>query len=227
MHWKGLWTLFLYHGDVIDAFIPAKKSKSGRKLGLVRFDKIMDAQKVINRLNGFVILGNRISVYLARFKGRRQVWRKVPVNGDSKQNMENHKEGIVSGKKEMDIKLIIGETYNRSRDNLSLKEVMDVPLGENMTKVNRFDKMAMLVSIKQLEWIDELIFLEVGEVRFSENDDEIVSESRLATRMGLQKTSEERQIGDDEAIIVIFLEKENDNDGCQRTWENEPNWGVK
>ncbi|MBA0576412.1 hypothetical protein Golob_027475 [Gossypium lobatum] len=210
MHWKGLWTLFRYHGDVIDAFIPAKKSKSGKKLGFVRFDKIMDAQKVINRLNGFVILGNRISVYLERFKGRRQVWRKVPVNGDSKQNMENHKEGIVSGKKEMDIKLIIGETYNRSRDNLSLKEVMDglwgklVPLGENMTKVNSFDKMAML-----------------------ENDDEIVSNSRLATRTGLQKTSDERQIGDDEAINVIFLEKENDNDGCQRTWENEPNWGVE
>ncbi|MBA0726423.1 hypothetical protein Golax_002250, partial [Gossypium laxum] len=57
MHWKGLWTLFRYHGDVIDASIPAKKSKSGRKLGFVRFDKIMDAQKVINRLNGFVILG--------------------------------------------------------------------------------------------------------------------------------------------------------------------------
>lgn len=48
--------------------------------------------------------------------------------------MENHKEGIVSGKKEMDIKLIIGETYNRSRDNLSLKEVMDGK-GKNQIKL--------------------------------------------------------------------------------------------
>ncbi|KAG8471708.1 hypothetical protein CXB51_036983 [Gossypium anomalum] len=62
MHWKGLWTLFRYHGDVIDAFIPAKKSKNGRKFGFVRFNKMVDSQRVINRLNDFVILRNRILV---------------------------------------------------------------------------------------------------------------------------------------------------------------------
>ncbi|MBA0712144.1 hypothetical protein Golax_011263, partial [Gossypium laxum] len=55
--WKGLWTLFRYHGEVIDAFIPAKKNESGRRFGFVRFDKMGDARKDINRLNGFVILG--------------------------------------------------------------------------------------------------------------------------------------------------------------------------
>lgn len=76
MQWKGLWTLFRYHGDVIDAFIPAKKSKSGRKFGFMRFYKLVNAHKAINRLNGFVILGNRISVYLARLKGRKKVMEK-------------------------------------------------------------------------------------------------------------------------------------------------------
>ncbi|MBA0866546.1 hypothetical protein Goshw_022132, partial [Gossypium schwendimanii] len=33
MHWNGLWVLFRYHGEVIDAFIPVKKSKSGRRFG--------------------------------------------------------------------------------------------------------------------------------------------------------------------------------------------------
>ncbi|MBA0766034.1 hypothetical protein Gotri_015124 [Gossypium trilobum] len=42
-----------------------------------------------------------------------------------------------------------------------------VSLGENTMNVNCFGKMTMLVSIKQPEQIDELIFLEVGEVRFS------------------------------------------------------------
>ncbi|MBA0753181.1 hypothetical protein Gogos_005639, partial [Gossypium gossypioides] len=46
--WKGLWTLFRYHGEVIDAFIPAKKNKSGRRFGFVRFDKMGDARKDIN-----------------------------------------------------------------------------------------------------------------------------------------------------------------------------------
>ncbi|KAK8658436.1 hypothetical protein V6N13_036642 [Hibiscus sabdariffa] len=29
IHWKGLWVLFSYHGDVLDAFIPRKRSKRG------------------------------------------------------------------------------------------------------------------------------------------------------------------------------------------------------
>ncbi|KAH1038917.1 hypothetical protein J1N35_040660 [Gossypium stocksii] len=135
MHWKGLWKLFWYHGYDIDAFILTKNSKSGRKFGFMRFNKIMDAQRVINRLNGFVILRNRVLVYLVRFKVRRQVWRKVPVKGDSKQNMENHKEGIVSGKKEIDIKLIVGERAYKSRDDLSLKEVMDVKIFQSVRGV--------------------------------------------------------------------------------------------
>ncbi|KAH1040329.1 hypothetical protein J1N35_042072 [Gossypium stocksii] len=134
MHWKGLWTLFRYHGEVIDAVFLAKKSKNGSKFGFMRFYKMVDAEKAINRLNGFVILGNRISVYLARFKGMKQVWRKVFVKGDSNQNIENHKEGMVSGKKEMDIGMVVGEISNRSRDDLSLKEVMDGK-GKNQVKL--------------------------------------------------------------------------------------------
>ncbi|MFQ6654374.1 hypothetical protein Gotur_025388 [Gossypium turneri] len=39
MHWKGLWALFRYHGEVIDAFIPVKKSKSGKRFGFVRYNR--------------------------------------------------------------------------------------------------------------------------------------------------------------------------------------------
>ncbi|MBA0614948.1 hypothetical protein Godav_015159 [Gossypium davidsonii] len=54
---------------------------------------------------------------------------------------------MVSGKKEMDIGFIMGETSSRSRYDLSLKEVMDVSLGENMMKVNSFDKKMMMLLI--------------------------------------------------------------------------------
>ncbi|MBA0567430.1 hypothetical protein Golob_012167 [Gossypium lobatum] len=50
MHWNGPWVLFRYHGEVIDAFIPVKKSKSGRRFGFVRYDKMMDRRKAINRI---------------------------------------------------------------------------------------------------------------------------------------------------------------------------------
>ncbi|KAK5802919.1 hypothetical protein PVK06_030551 [Gossypium arboreum] len=115
--------------------------------------------------------------------------------------------------------------------------------------------MSVLVLITQPEQIDELIFLEVENVRFlvrvkeiglsksfdningknrvkereglesiQENDDEIVSELGSTTRMRPKKNwIRDKQTGDDEAINAIFLEKENDNGGYQRTWENEPN----
>ncbi|PPR87864.1 hypothetical protein GOBAR_AA32825 [Gossypium barbadense] len=77
MHWKGLWALFSFHGNVVDAFIPKKKSKSGKRFGFVRFSNFKDALRAISRLNGFVILGNKIWVKIARFKERRHIWRKV------------------------------------------------------------------------------------------------------------------------------------------------------
>ncbi|KAG8495881.1 hypothetical protein CXB51_007510 [Gossypium anomalum] len=52
MHWKGLWALSQYHGNVIDAFILEKKSKNGKRFGFVRFSKILDAQRAISRING-------------------------------------------------------------------------------------------------------------------------------------------------------------------------------
>ncbi|MBA0790915.1 hypothetical protein Gohar_015529 [Gossypium harknessii] len=83
MYWKGLWTLLQYHGEVIDAFISTKKSKSGRMFGFVRFEKMVDKRRAINRLNNFLILGYKISIYMARFKGRSQVGRTAPFIGKS------------------------------------------------------------------------------------------------------------------------------------------------
>ncbi|PPR96935.1 hypothetical protein GOBAR_AA23729 [Gossypium barbadense] len=90
MHWKGLWALFSYHGKVVDAFIPVKKSKRGMRFGFVRYDNYSDASRAISRLNGFVFLGSRIWVKFARFKGRRTIWRRV-----SKQHNPLNSEGII------------------------------------------------------------------------------------------------------------------------------------
>lgn len=60
IHWKGLWTLFRYHGNVVDAFIPTRKSKKGRRYVFMRFNNGRDAQRVITKLNGFILVENRI-----------------------------------------------------------------------------------------------------------------------------------------------------------------------
>lgn len=84
MHWKGLWMLFEYHGTVVDAFIPVRESRRGKRYGFIRFRYRKDAHRAIARLNGFVLLGSRIWVKLATYKGNRKVWRKV--NGREKQS---------------------------------------------------------------------------------------------------------------------------------------------
>ncbi|PPD67330.1 hypothetical protein GOBAR_DD35792 [Gossypium barbadense] len=90
MHWKGLCSLFSYHGKVVDAFIPEKKSKRGSRFGFVRYTNYSDAYRAISRLNGFVILGSRIWVKVVRaFKQRNPSFLKE----SSQKGLENVKRG--------------------------------------------------------------------------------------------------------------------------------------
>ncbi|KAH1122969.1 hypothetical protein J1N35_006129 [Gossypium stocksii] len=121
MHWKGLWTLFSFHGEVMDAFIPVKRNKTGKRFGFVRFNKEEDAQRAIGRLDGFVLLGKRIWVKMARFSENMKVWRKIidnePLSHKQERqlrNVEQQKEvESTSDSKELnDKKIVIGHVDN-------------------------------------------------------------------------------------------------------------------
>ncbi|KAK8661614.1 hypothetical protein V6N13_091212 [Hibiscus sabdariffa] len=95
MHWKGLWATFGHHGEVIDAFIPAK-SRNGKRFGFVRFSSKVDANRAISRLNGSRLYRYRVLVALAKFGSRTSYWRKVnrtqsdcEQKDDSKQRKQN------------------------------------------------------------------------------------------------------------------------------------------
>ncbi|KAH1063239.1 hypothetical protein J1N35_028226 [Gossypium stocksii] len=146
MHWKGLWALFSYHGKVVDTFISEKKSKGGMRFGFVRYANYSNARRAISILNGFVILGSRIWVKVGRFKERlvlaeRITW--VEISGVPMHcwNYETFKR-------------IAGKWGNL------------VSMGENLSGANNFEKVEMLISISQVKRIDEMVFLEVGDVRF-------------------------------------------------------------
>ncbi|KAL4342616.1 hypothetical protein GQ457_08G035060 [Hibiscus cannabinus] len=68
LHWKGLWALFSYHGDVLDAYIPSKRSKEGQRFGFIRYASMEDAMRAQERLDGFPLYGYRVRVHLARFE---------------------------------------------------------------------------------------------------------------------------------------------------------------
>ncbi|XVE99264.1 hypothetical protein REPUB_Repub03eG0183200 [Reevesia pubescens] len=72
--------IFENHGNVVDVFIPRKRSGLGKRYGFVRFASRPAALTVIRRLNGVRLLDHRIGVNIARFKGRTSYWRKVSTS---------------------------------------------------------------------------------------------------------------------------------------------------
>ncbi|KAK8623423.1 hypothetical protein V6N13_118308 [Hibiscus sabdariffa] len=80
LHWKGLWHTLARHGDVVDAFLANKRNRWGNRFGFVRFGRRVDADRAMERLNGFLLYGSRLSVSLAKYKVRQSYWRKVRPN---------------------------------------------------------------------------------------------------------------------------------------------------
>ncbi|XP_039038606.1 serine/arginine-rich splicing factor SC35-like [Hibiscus syriacus] len=77
LYWKGLWAIFCSHGNVIDAFIPTKRSKGGAHFGFIRFAMLLEARTAVTRLNGVYIYGSRIGVSMAKYNPRQSYWRNV------------------------------------------------------------------------------------------------------------------------------------------------------
>ncbi|KAK8716138.1 hypothetical protein V6N13_043456 [Hibiscus sabdariffa] len=94
LHWQGLWHAFRRHGDVVDAFIEKKYSRGGKRFGFVRYAKMGDAERALERLNGFVLYGSKLFVTLAKFNMRQAFWRKVNPGEKRKRILENHEEQI-------------------------------------------------------------------------------------------------------------------------------------
>ncbi|KAK8643651.1 hypothetical protein V6N13_012934 [Hibiscus sabdariffa] len=75
---QGRWQpriLKVDHGDVVDSFIANKRDRYGRHFGFVRFSNRMDANRALERLNGFRLYGWRIPVSFAKYKDRTSFWR--------------------------------------------------------------------------------------------------------------------------------------------------------
>ncbi|XP_039065561.1 serine/arginine-rich splicing factor SC35-like [Hibiscus syriacus] len=76
LHHQGLWLLFDVYGEVVDSFIPNKRSKGGSRFGFVRFFRLEDARKAIKCADRTRIQGIEVRVFMARFKPRDSYWRK-------------------------------------------------------------------------------------------------------------------------------------------------------
>ncbi|KAK8693996.1 hypothetical protein V6N13_071560 [Hibiscus sabdariffa] len=76
LHWTGLRQTFGRHGDLVDAYVASKRDKQGRGFGFVRFSNQRDADRAMERLNGFYLYGFKLRVTEERFKTRTTYWRR-------------------------------------------------------------------------------------------------------------------------------------------------------
>ncbi|KAL4352061.1 hypothetical protein GQ457_06G011250 [Hibiscus cannabinus] len=74
LHWQGVWQVFDWHDEVVDVFVPARKSKAGERFGFVRMASRETVDRVIERLHGRWIYGSRISVSFAMRGGCDESW---------------------------------------------------------------------------------------------------------------------------------------------------------
>ncbi|KAL4334695.1 hypothetical protein GQ457_07G010410 [Hibiscus cannabinus] len=75
LHWQGVWQVFDRHGEVVDVFIPRRRSRTGERFGFVRMAVQAEAEQVVERLHGRWIYGARISVTFALRGNRDESWR--------------------------------------------------------------------------------------------------------------------------------------------------------
>ncbi|KAL4363278.1 hypothetical protein GQ457_04G006140 [Hibiscus cannabinus] len=90
LHWSGLRQTFGRHGDLVDSFIARKQNKAGKRFGFVRFSNKIDAERAIERLNGFKLYGSRLLVS----KARSSYWRKINKDTEHQNDREGCKHSV-------------------------------------------------------------------------------------------------------------------------------------
>ncbi|MBA0798684.1 hypothetical protein Gohar_009250 [Gossypium harknessii] len=203
--------LFRYHENIIDAFILEKKSKNGKRFGFVRFSKILDAQRAISRINGFVIMGSKIWVKMAKFNGKiwvkmakfngkRKIWKKVQAQASSNQRKEIQPKG--KEREEVERGEISGKNHPYQLEEIIMFEAGDVIFSISI-KERRLMELINVKTRKEMGAIGEKKeSSEVGSIIKSELD-----------------LSPEGRLNDwEEKVNAPYIEKDGNGKGSQRIW---------
>ncbi|KAK8597763.1 hypothetical protein V6N13_095161 [Hibiscus sabdariffa] len=93
MQWRGLWHMFARHGKVIRTFIAKKLSRGSKWFGFVEFGNEEDSNRAMERLNGFITYGFRLTVKAARQRNsKNSEEKKSPVNEQKRMHIRVEKE---------------------------------------------------------------------------------------------------------------------------------------
>ncbi|GJS15404.1 RNA-directed DNA polymerase, eukaryota, reverse transcriptase zinc-binding domain protein [Tanacetum coccineum] len=105
---KELWTVCKQYEIVVDAFIPDRRSKAGKRFGFVRFIKIFDVDRLVNNLCTIWVGRFKLHANIARFQ-------RPPLNKNNSQS--SHNKGDQSAPKDF---------YKESGENVNSKSYAHV-----------------------------------------------------------------------------------------------------
>ncbi|KAK8674571.1 hypothetical protein V6N13_032680 [Hibiscus sabdariffa] len=114
LHWSGLRQVFGRQGDIVDSFIARKLDKTGKRFGFVRFSNRVEADRAIERLDGF-----RLLVAKTKFQVRTKFWRKVSQENNKRMNQEIPSKGKQEDEVRTNNRKTAGPEAGRSRTSRS------------------------------------------------------------------------------------------------------------
>nr|GEY57738.1 DIE2/ALG10 family [Tanacetum cinerariifolium] len=65
---KDLWNICKQYGQVVDAFIPDRKSKAGKRYGFIRFIRVYDVDRLVSNLCTLWMGSHHLHANVARFQ---------------------------------------------------------------------------------------------------------------------------------------------------------------
>ncbi|KAE8659456.1 DNA-directed RNA polymerase isoform 3 [Hibiscus syriacus] len=168
LHHQGLRLLFDNYGEVVDSFIPFKRSKGGSRFGFVRFSRLEDAMRAIIRADRSWIQGNKVRVFLARFQPRDVFWR-IKFSGSYSAVVKSREEDV----KEVPIIGVVDEdklfTLRDSlvgwcRKFIKMKELAAIMHKEGILgpKIMRLSGLAILIIFEDEESRDYTLKNQIG-----------------------------------------------------------------
>ncbi|GJS45824.1 nucleotide-binding alpha-beta plait domain-containing protein [Tanacetum coccineum] len=82
MRAQDLWHTCKQYGQVVDAYIPNRRSKAGKRFGFVRFIKVFDVERLVNNLCTVWVGRHKLHANLPRFQ-------REPLNNHSNSHNDN------------------------------------------------------------------------------------------------------------------------------------------
>ncbi|PWA88953.1 hypothetical protein CTI12_AA116050 [Artemisia annua] len=113
---KDLWHTCKQYGQVVDAYIPNRRSKAGKRFGFVRFIKVFDVERLVNNLCTVWVGSHKLHANLPRFQ-------RGPLNKHSNSHNDNgvkrgnlgdaHNNNVVKSTSNSYVNVVKGSQYSK------------------------------------------------------------------------------------------------------------------